>query len=55
MLTKNDLTIPNAREVFEEIKGSGVRHIGFKDIGLSLDELKVLVRGMKQKGLMTYL
>jgi len=55
MLTKNDLTIQNAPEVFEEIKDTGVRHVGFKDIGLPIDKLKVLVQKMKSKGMKTYL
>lgn len=55
MLTKNDLTIQNAPEVFEELKDTGVRHIGFKDIGLPMDKLKVLVQKMKSKGMKTYL
>lgn len=55
MLTKNDLTIQNAPEVFEEIKNTGVKHIGFKDIGLPIDKLKVLVQNMKSKGMKTYL
>jgi len=55
MLTKNDLTIQNALEVFEEIKDTGVRHIGFKDIGLPMDNLKVLVRKMKDCNMKTYL
>ena len=55
MLTKNDLTIKNAPEVFEEIKNTGVRHIGFKDIGLPFDKLKILVQKMKSKGMKTYL
>ena len=55
MLTKNDLTIQDAPEVFEEIKNTGVRHIGFKDIGLPLERLKVLVQKMKSKGMKTYL
>jgi hypothetical protein len=33
MLTHNDVTVENALEVFEEIKDSGLRYVGFKDIG----------------------
>ncbi len=55
MLTKNDLTIPNALEVFDEIKETGVKHIGFKDIGLPMAQLKVLVQKMKKRGMTTYL
>ena len=55
MLTKNDLTIQNALEVFEEVKDTGVKHIGFKDIGLPMDKLKTLLQRMKARGMKTYL
>ena len=55
MLTKNDLTIQNALDVFDEIKDTGVRHIGFKDIGLPMDKLKILVQRMKKQDMRTYL
>jgi len=40
MLTHHDVTIPNALEVFEEIKDTGLKFIGCKDIGLPIDEEK---------------
>jgi Histidine biosynthesis protein len=43
MLTKDDCTVPNALEVYEEIHDTALAHVGFKDIGLSLDEMKALV------------
>ena len=55
MLTKNDLTIQNALDVFDEIKDTGIRHIGFKDIGLPMDKLKILVQRMKKQDMRTYL
>ncbi len=55
MLTKNDLTVPNALEIFDEIRGTGIRHIGFKDIGLPMDKLKILVDKMKIHGMKTFL
>jgi indole-3-glycerol phosphate synthase len=55
MLTKNDLTLQNAPEVFEELKDTGVNHIGFKDIGLPMEKLKTLVEKMKRQGMKTYL
>lgn len=33
MLTHNDVTIDNALEVFDEVRDSGLRYVGFKDIG----------------------
>ena len=33
MLTHNDRTVDNALEVLEQVKDTGLRHIGFKDVG----------------------
>ena len=33
MLTHNDVTVDNALDVFEEVRDSGLRYVGFKDIG----------------------
>lgn len=44
MLTRNDRTVSNCLDVLDEIAGLGIRHIGFKDIGVSRDTLKELVR-----------
>jgi hypothetical protein len=55
MLTHHDVTIPNALQVLEEIKDSGIRHIGCKDIGLNLDQYKQLFARMKASRMQTYL
>jgi 2,4-dienoyl-CoA reductase-like NADH-dependent reductase (Old Yellow Enzyme family) len=55
MLTHHDLTIPNAIEVFEEVKDTGLRFIGCKDVGLSLDKMKILFKKMKDAGMTTFL
>jgi len=39
MLTHHDRTVPNALEVFEEIKDTGIQNVGFKDVGLPFEEL----------------
>jgi len=39
MLTRNDATVPNALEVLEELDGSGLRYVGFKDVGASPERL----------------
>jgi NAD(P)H-dependent flavin oxidoreductase YrpB (nitropropane dioxygenase family) len=41
-LTHNDVTIPNAIEVFKEIQATNVKYIGFKDIGLPKSQLHEL-------------
>jgi hypothetical protein len=33
MLTHNDVTVDNALEVLDELRDSGLRYVGFKDIG----------------------
>jgi hypothetical protein len=33
MLTHNDVTVEGALDVFEEVRDSGLRYVGFKDIG----------------------
>jgi len=40
MLTHHDVTIPNALQVFDEVKDTGLKCIGCKDIGLKLDQYK---------------
>ncbi|ETD33350.1 hypothetical protein W823_09310 [Williamsia sp. D3] len=50
MLTHNDETISNAREVFAESIDAPTRHWGFKDTGPSTSELALLARDMKDAG-----
>ena len=47
MLTENDRTIPDANARLEEALEGGARHIGFKDIGLPLEELRSLARTIR--------
>ncbi|MCX8063285.1 MAG: hypothetical protein N3D16_11950 [Anaerolineales bacterium] len=55
MLTHNDVTVSNAIELFEQSKHLPVQHWGFKDVGLPPDQMKELVRRMKDAGKVTYL
>jgi pyridoxal biosynthesis lyase PdxS len=50
MLTRNDQTVTNAREVYQSVRRCGLQYVGFKDIGLPLDELKLLANDMRQDG-----
>ena len=50
MLTRNDQTIPNAMEVYEEIRDTGLRYVGFKDIGLPPASLAALAAAMRSDG-----
>jgi hypothetical protein len=55
MLTHQDRTVPNAYEIFQEMKETPVQHWGFKDVGLPPDQVKTLVRSMRDAGKTTYL
>ncbi|MEX5730005.1 methylglyoxal synthase [Rhodovulum iodosum] len=55
MLTANDRTIPDARARLDEALEGGVRHIGFKDVGLPLPELKALAAAIRSAGGRSYL
>ena len=55
MLTHNDKTVKEALKIFRECKDAPVVHWGFKDVGLAPDEMKTLVREMKDAGKTTYL
>jgi hypothetical protein len=55
MLTYNDTTVRDALEIFRECMDAPVTHWGFKDVGLPPEEMKALVREMKEAGKTTYL
>lgn len=55
MLTHHDVTIPNALEVFDEIKDTDLKFVGCKDIGLPIDEHKILFKSMRKEGITTFL
>jgi hypothetical protein len=55
MLTYNDVTVKNAKEVFESCKDLPVKNWGFKDVGLPPAEMKELYSLMKQAGKSTFL
>ncbi|MCR5599430.1 MAG: hypothetical protein K6G33_01615 [Ruminococcus sp.] len=55
MLTQNDRTVMNAKEVFEECKDSKAEYFGFKEEPLPLDEMKALFAYMKKCGKKTAL
>ncbi len=55
MLTYNDQTVSDARNIFRECKDLPVTHWGFKDVGLPAREMKQLVRDMQEAGKTTFL
>ena len=55
MLTRDDLTVPDCLEVMEEVRGLGLGHIGFKDLGVPLAVQQDLVARIRDAGAIPYL
>ena len=55
MLTRQDRTVTDAERVLAEVFALGVRHIGFKDIGVDRTVLDRLNRTIKQDGGTSYM
>src|SRR3954451_18568090 len=51
MLTHSDATVPNALEVLEELRGSGLEYVGFKDVGANTEQLPKLTDAAHEQGL----
>ena len=50
MLTRNDQTVPDAMAVYDEIRDTDLRYVGFKDIGLPVARLRELATAMRADG-----
>ncbi|MGI3169737.1 hypothetical protein ACRARG_11320 [Pseudooceanicola sp. C21-150M6] len=55
MLTRNDRTVPEAMDHLKTALDLGLRHIGFKDIGLPVADLTALNKAIRQGGAVSYL
>lgn len=55
MLTRNDRTVEDAAMHLETALAAGIRHIGFKDVGLPVPALKALNRRIREGGATSYL
>lgn len=55
MLTRNDKTVEDARDHISTALKAGVKHIGFKDVGVSFDTLKLLNEDILKGGATSYL
>jgi hypothetical protein len=51
MLTHHDATVDGAADVLERLRGSGLRYVGFKDVGQPVPTLKALCDGAHEQGL----
>jgi hypothetical protein len=50
MLTRDDVTVSDALARYAEVRGSGLRWVGFKDVGLPFDELRGLADAIHADG-----
>jgi len=55
MLTRDDVTLADARAVYASIAGSGVTHVGCKDVGLPREELAEFMDEIRANGHTSYL
>jgi len=55
MLTRQDQTIEDCLELFEAVEPLGLRHVGFKDVGVDTDTLLALNRRIKASGATSYM
>jgi hypothetical protein len=55
MLTHHDVTVPDARAAYEEVRGTGLRYVGFKDIGATPEQLREITTAAHEDGLQVML
>ena len=55
MFTRDDQTVEDCLEVFDIVKDTEVRHLGFKDVGVSLETLVTLNERIKASGGVSYM
>ena len=54
MLTHHDKTVQNCLDVYDSLSGIGLRHVGFKDVGVDKTTLQELTRRIKADGSIAY-
>lgn len=55
MLTRSDQTVPDCLDVLDDIRGVGLTHLGFKDVGVPPDVLAELTRRIRAMGATSYM
>lgn len=55
MLTRDDVTVPDAHAILELAIAAGTEHIGFKDVGLPVEEMAELVDTIHAAGRQAHL
>ena len=54
MLTRNDVTVPDCLDVYEAVRPLGLRHVGFKDMGVDGSVIGRLVERIHEDGAAAY-
>ncbi len=55
MLTRDDQTVGDCLEGYDSIRDTGVRHVGFKDLGVDRGTLAALNARIKASGAISYM
>jgi len=55
MLTRGDKTVEDCLDVFDQIAPLGLKHVGFKDVGVEPATLRKLVDGIRSAGAISYM
>lgn len=55
MLTRDDRTVPDALDVLATLRGSGLRHVGFKDVGATPEQQRRIADAAHEQGYRVYL
>ena len=55
MLTNNDRTVDDAMDVLEQVRSTGLTHVGFKDVGATPQQQKELAQAAHEAGMTVYL
>jgi len=55
MLTRQDQTISDCLELFRQVRGAGLKHVGFKDVGVAPSVLAKLNEAIRASGAQSYM
>jgi hypothetical protein len=50
MLTRDDVTVPDAEQLLDAVLETDIQHVGFKDVGLPVDALRGIVERLHEAG-----
>jgi hypothetical protein len=55
MLTRQDRTVEDCLDLFRLVQPLGLKHVGFKDVGVTPDVLETLSRAIRASGALSYM